>query len=141
MKIKFLTHCKAMFKHLISLVLILLAVVTVHAQGEWKWANYWTGNDDPLDSNNPYNYVVRTAFDDDGNVYVFGSFGGSARIQDQTLSTWIFDNVEVVASNTSGIILVKFDSLGNHLWSRVIKTPNKEKTVGLMIWLYEMEKL
>ena len=121
MKIKFLTHCKAMFKHLISLVLILLAVVTVHAQGEWKWANYWTGNDDPLDSNNPYNYVVRTAFDDDGNVYVFGSFGGSARIQDQTLSTWIFDNVEVVASNTSGIILVKFDSLGNHLWSRVIK--------------------
>jgi len=104
-----------------AILATLFFTLTASAQGEWKWANYWTGNDDPLDSNNPYNYVVRTAFDDDGNVYVFGSFGGSARIQDQTLSTWIFDNVEVVASNTSGIILVKFDSLGNHLWSRVIK--------------------
>ena len=104
----------------------LFIALTASAQGEWKWANYWTGNDDPTSSSNPYNYVVRTAFDDDGNVYVFGSFGGNARIYDQTSSTWISDNVEVATSNKKGIILMKFDSLGNHLWSRIVKTLKNE---------------
>ncbi|MBO7646483.1 MAG: T9SS type A sorting domain-containing protein [Bacteroidales bacterium] len=92
-----------------------------HSQGEWKWVNYWTGNDDPLNTSNPYNYVVRTAFDDDGNVYVFGSFGGNARVYDQTMSAWISDMVEVVAANTQGTVLMKFDSSGNFLWSRLVK--------------------
>lgn len=92
-----------------------------HSQDEWKWANYWTGNDDPLNTSHSYNYVVRTAFDDDGNVYVFGSFGGNARVYDQTMSTWISDMVEVVAANTQGTVLMKFDSSGNFLWSRLVK--------------------
>ena len=53
------------------LVAILAALFTfpnVSAQGEWKWANYWTGNDDPLSSSNPYNYVVRTAFPSSSNA-------------------------------------------------------------------------
>ena len=99
----------------------LFVTLTASAQGEWKWANYWTGNDDPLNSTNPYNYVVRTAFDDDENVYVFGSFGGSAQLYDQTMSTWICDNVAVATANTQGCILVKYDSAGNYLWSRTIK--------------------
>ena len=108
-------------KLFIALFATLFTVLTASAQGEWKWANYWTGNDDPLNSTNPYNYVVRTAFDDDGNVYVFGSFGGSAQLYDQTLSTWICDNVAVATANTQGCILVKYDSTGNYLWSRTIK--------------------
>ena len=38
----------------------LFITLSASAQGEWKWANYWTGNDDPLNSTNPYNYIVRT---------------------------------------------------------------------------------
>ena len=99
----------------------LFVTLTASAQGEWKWANYWTGNDDPLNSTNPYNYVVRTAFDDDGNVYVFGSFGGNATLYDQVGNTHFSNITSVVASNTQGTALVKFDSLGNYLWGRIIK--------------------
>ena len=71
-----------MKKHftLIFTLFLLLLQIPASAQGEWKWANYWTGNDDPMNGNNPFNYIVRTAFDDDGNIYVFGSFGGNASI-------------------------------------------------------------
>ena len=122
MKKNLLPNCKAIFEHLISLVPILLAAVTVHAQGEWKWANYWTGNDDPLNSNTPYNYIVRTAFDDDGNIYVFGSFGGDARIYDQNQSSYFCGQVSIIAANTPGTVLAKFDTTGNLLWEKVIKS-------------------
>ena len=29
-------------KRLISIILILLATLSASAQGEWKWAHYWT---------------------------------------------------------------------------------------------------
>ena len=103
-----------------------LAFLTASAQGEWKWANYWTGNDDPLNSTNPYNYIVRTAFDDDGNVYVFGSFGGNATLYDQIGDSHFSNNAMVVSANTQGIVLIKFDSLGNYLWSRIVKTLRNE---------------
>ena len=108
-------------KLLVALFATLFTFLTASAQGEWKWANYWTGNDDPLNSTNPYNYVVRTAFDDNGNVYVFGSFGGNATLYDQVGNTHFSNITSVVASNTQGTALVKFDSLGNYLWSRIIK--------------------
>ena len=112
----------------ISLVKVIMAVAFLatafpaSAQGEWKWANYWTGNDDPLNSTNPYNYVVRTAFDDDGNVYVFGSFGGNARIYDQNQSSYFCSQVSIIAANTPGTVLAKFDANGNLLWKKVIKS-------------------
>ena len=119
----------------------LFLTLSASAQGEWKWANYWTGNDDPLNSTNPYNYVVRTAFDDDGNVYVFGSFGGNARLYDQNMSTWISDNVAVATSTTQGIILTKFDSLGNYSWSRIIKTIKNESCRPYDMVLYDNQIL
>ena len=106
----------------ITIIAILIAVVlSASAQGEWKWANYWTGNDDPLNSYNAYNYVVSTAFDDDGNVYVYGCFGGNAKVYDQNTSEWLCDDVAVILANTKGCALMKFDSLGNLLWNRTIK--------------------
>ena len=105
-----------------TIILILIAaVLSASAQGEWKWANYWTGNDDPLNYGNWYNYVVRTAFDDDGNVYVYGCFGGNGRVYDQNMSDWFCDNVAVVLANTQGCALMKFDSSGSLLWTRTIK--------------------
>ena len=113
-----------MKKHftLIFTLFLLLLQIPASAQGEWKWANYWTGNDDPMSGNNPFNYIVRTAFDDDGNIYVFGSFGGNATLYDQNLSMHFSNNAMVVSANTQGIVLIKFDSLGNYLWSKAVKT-------------------
>ena len=102
----------------------LFLTLSASAQGEWKWANYWTGNDDPLNSTNPYNYVVRTAFDDDGNVYVFGSFGGNAMIYDQGQNSYLANHVSLISSTSPGTVLVKFDSTGNMLWHRFIKCTN-----------------
>ena len=106
----------------VALFATLFITLSASAQGEWKWANYWTGNDDPLNSTNPYNYVVRTAFDDDGNVYVFGSFGGNARIYDQNQSSYFCSQVSIIAANTPGTVLAKFDANGNLLWKKVIKS-------------------
>ena len=105
-----------------AILATLFITLTVSAQGEWKWANYWTGNDDPLNSNTPYNYIVRTAFDDDGNIYVFGSFGGDARIYDQNQSSYFCGQVSIIAANTPGTVLAKFDTTGNLLWEKVIKS-------------------
>ena len=56
----------------------LFITLTASAQGEWKWANYWSGSDEL--GNSLTNRFERTAFDDDGNIYVFGSFSGSATL-------------------------------------------------------------
>ena len=42
----------------VCFILLQSVSFSVHAQGNWLWANYWTGNDDPLSSTNAYNYVV-----------------------------------------------------------------------------------
>ena len=103
------------------ILIAIAAALTASAQGGWRWANYWTGNDDPLNYGNWYNYVVRTAFDYDGNVYVYGCFGGNGRVYTQDTSDWFCDDVAVVLANTKGCALMKFDSLGNLLWKRTIK--------------------
>ncbi len=108
-------------KRITIIAILIAAVLSASAQGEWKWANYWTGNDDPLNSYNPYNYVVSTAFDDAGNVYVYGCFGGNAKVYDQNTSEWLCDDVAVILANTKGCALMKFDSSGNLLWNRTIK--------------------
>ena len=109
-----------------ALCLILLQTVffSTSAQGEWKWANYWTGNDDPLNSNTPFNHVVRTAFDDDGNVYVFGSFGGNATMFDQNSNTHFANDVSIVSNSSPGNVLAKFNPQGNLLWYKSIKSTN-----------------
>ena len=45
MKINLLPPPNLAIKRLISIILILLATLTASAQGEWKWAHYWTGGD------------------------------------------------------------------------------------------------
>lgn len=109
-----------------ALCLILLQTVffSASAQGEWKWANYWTGNDDPLNSNIPANYVVRTAFDDNGNVYVFGSFGGNATMYDQNGNTHFANDVSIVSNSSLGNVLAKFNAQGDLLWYKSIKSTN-----------------
>jgi hypothetical protein len=60
----------------LALLATLFSLLTASAQGEWKWAHYWSGNDES--ASNYYNKIINTAFDDDGNIYVYGSMGGHA---------------------------------------------------------------
>ncbi len=46
----------------------LFVTLTASAQGEWKWAHYWTGGDGTLGSY--YNEITNTAFDEEGNAEV-----------------------------------------------------------------------
>ena len=105
----------------VCFILLQSVSFSVHAQGNWLWANYWTGNDDPLSSTNAYNYVVKTAFDEDGNIYAFGACGGSAQIADQNQNVYMLNIPSVLTANTMGSVLAKYDRNGNLLWHRLIK--------------------
>lgn len=62
------------FKLLMASFATLFSFLSASAQGEWKWANYWSGTGGT--SSDLYNNVTKTAFDEDGNIYVFGLIGG-----------------------------------------------------------------
>ncbi|MBP5662878.1 MAG: T9SS type A sorting domain-containing protein [Bacteroidales bacterium] len=109
------------FPFAVCLILLQTVFFDTYAQSEWQWANFWTGNDDPLSSTNAYNYVVKTAFDDEGNIYAFGSCGGTAQVVDQQTAVHLSNNPIVLTARTRGSVLVKFDRNGNLLWSRLIK--------------------
>ena len=106
----------------VCFILLQSVSFSVHAQGNWLWANYWTGNDDPLSSTNAYNYVVKTAFDEDGNIYAFGACGGTAQIAAQNQNVHMLNIPIVLTANTMGSVLAKYDRNGNLLWHRLIKS-------------------
>ena len=87
------------------------------AQGEWKWAHYWTGSGGDL--NNVFNNITNTAFDEDGNIYVYGTMGGNARLDGEILM--FSNNSDVITTSEHSIMLAKFDTLGTMLWYKVIK--------------------
>ena len=87
------------------------------AQGEWKWAHYWTGSGGDL--NNVFNNITNTAFDEDGNIYVYGTMGGNARLDGEMLM--FSNNSDVITTSEQSILLAKFDTLGTMQWYRVIK--------------------
>lgn len=106
-------------KHrIIPFLALALLYVTATAQGEWKWAHYWTGGDG-LSYGNFYNKITNTAFDEEGNIYVYGTMGGSAVFDGTSLQ--FTTNAEVLYRNDCAILLAKFDTLGNMLWYKVVK--------------------
>ncbi|MCQ2276027.1 MAG: T9SS type A sorting domain-containing protein [Bacteroidales bacterium] len=113
-----------MKKHftLIFTLFLLLLQIPASAQGEWKWANYWSGT-----GGEPgllYNYVSKTAFDEDGNVYIWGVMGGQPTFNG---STFLFiNNPQVYGLSRRTSLLTKFDSLGNMLWYKVVKSKERE---------------
>ena len=99
------------------LMTILFTLPTASAQGEWKWAHYWTGSGGDL--TNIFNNITNTAFDEEGNVYVYGTMGGNARLDGEMLT--FSDNSTVITTSEHSILLAKFDTLGTMLWYKVIK--------------------
>ena len=105
-----------LFFQILSMFVLLAAAMPAHSQGEWKWANYWSGTGAV---NQFYNRVIKTAFDDEGNIYVFGTIGGQPMLNGTPLM--FIDNTQVCYSNKQSILLTKFDTLGNLLWYKVVK--------------------
>lgn len=97
------------------------AALPAFPQGDWKWANYWTGKDGS--ASNFYNEIINTAFDDDGNIYVYGSMGGQAVFNGELLH--FVNNVQVLSYDERAILLTKFDTLGNMLWYKVVKSSSE----------------
>ena len=87
------------------------------AQGEWKWAHYWTGSGGNY--NDIFNNVTNTAFDEEGNIYVYGTMGGNVRLDGEMLM--FSNNSDVITTSEQSILLAKFDTLGTMQWYRVIK--------------------
>ena len=108
-----------------------LAFPSASAQGEWKWANYWSGNGGDL--TNIFNNITNTAFDEEGNVYVYGTMGGSPVLNGELLP--FTGPIEVTATNAPGIILAKFDTLGNMLWFKLVKCSNNGGMVSEPHWM------
>ena len=96
----------------------LFTFLTASAQGEWKWANYWSGTGGT--SSDLYNNVTKTAFDEDGNIYVFGLIGGQPTYNGSPLM--FINNPQVYGSDKRSSLLAKFDTLGNMLWYKVVKS-------------------
>lgn len=70
-----------MKKHLplfVALFATLFTFLAASAQGEWKWAHYWTGNGGNYSE--IFNNVTNTAFDEEGNIYVYGTMGGNVSL-------------------------------------------------------------
>ena len=95
----------------------LFSTLTASAQGEWKWAHYWTGGGGNL--NEVFNKITNTAFDEEGNIYVYGTMGGNARLDGEMLM--FSSNSDVITTSEHSILLAKFDTSGTMLWYKVIK--------------------
>ena len=108
---------KKHFTLIFTLFLILLQI-SASAQGEWKWAHYWSGGDGSY--GDYFNNITNTAFDEEGNIYVYGTMGGNPTIDGMTFQ--FINNGEVLSYNEKAIMLAKFDTLGNMLWHKVVKS-------------------
>ena len=117
-------------KHrIIPFLALALLYVTATAQGEWKWAHYWTGQD----GNSPgdyYNKIINTAFDDEGNIYVYGTMGGSAAFDGNTFA--FSSDAEVLNGHMRPSLLAKFDTTGNMQWYKVVKCSHSE---AVPLWM------
>ncbi len=106
----------------VAMLATLFLTLSASAQGEWKWAHYWSGN-----GNNIFNKVINTAFDEEGNIYVYGT-AGSSPVMDGTPFQFI-NNPQVLGQNSRSVLLTKYDTLGNLLWYKVIKSSSDNGTL------------
>ena len=103
----------------IAILVALFTILGASAQGEWKWAHCWSGSNGINPGQDYYNYINVTAFDDEGNLYVYGTMGGTAAIDNELLA--FSEDSRVLLTNNLAILLAKFDTLGNLLWYKVVK--------------------
>ena len=111
-------------KKITTIAILIAAVLSASAQGEWKWAHcIGGGNGSGTSLADYYNKINTTAFDSDGNLYVYGMMGGTAKLDGALLD--FSENTNVLLTNNPSILLAKFDTLGNMLWYKVVKQSNE----------------
>ena len=105
-------------KKFIALLIVFFTFSTASAQGEWKWANYWSGEGGF--SYQYYNRIIKTAFDEDGYIYVFGQIGGCPTFNGMPIQ--FTNHPQAFNSDKRASMLAKFDALGNMLWYKMVKS-------------------
>lgn len=96
------------------------------AQGEWQWAKSYSGFDGI--GNTANNEILCSDFDSEGNIYIFGKFGGNATIDGEG----IFPNTLITLMGASyepdraGIVLAKFSPQGTLMWKKMIRCGNED---------------
>ena len=98
-----------------AILATLFTIQTASAQGDWSGSG---GS-----SNSYYNRIVQTAFDEAGNIYVFGEIGGQPTFNGQTLQFTSHPYAFNIGKRSS--MLAKFDSLGNMLWYKMVKSSDQ----------------
>lgn len=112
--------------HFLSFIFFLFILSSVHAQGEWVWAKSYSGYDAYGGTAN--NEIICSDFDREGNIYIFGKFGGSADIDGEE----IFPDslISLMGSpfqyDRTGIVLAKFSPQGNLIWKKVIRRGDQD---------------
>jgi hypothetical protein len=94
---------------------LLFATISFSSAQDWQWAKGFGGSNDPNSSgtidfynNQPHNIVL----DDQGNSYLFGTYGGGTQINGEGLPSFTDYNC--------GTFVAKFDCSGNIVWHKPI---------------------
>lgn len=92
-----------------TLLLIFIISTSSHAQS-WQFAKSFggQGGSDPSNNNMPNNLVL----DDNGNAYVYGTYGAGTQFNDSTLKFFI--------DGTRGSFIAKFDCAGDVEWFKAV---------------------
>ena len=87
--------------------------------GEWLWAKAYSGHGNQYHDALRSNSIVKSAFDEAGNVYILGTYMIGAKIDgEDILSIPTGDQIN------PGQVIAKFDIAGNLVWKKVIKFAN-----------------
>lgn len=105
-------------KPLILLLLSLICSINLQAQG-FEWAKSYSGQDGSQ-SGELFNRIYKSAFDNQGNIYIAGTMGENAILDTTHLSQGFMEN-------QAAMILAKFDPQGNLLWHKSIKNSQRNR--------------
>ena len=122
-----------LFQLLLAFLIASFSFLTAYPQGEWKWAHAWTGSGGNPTYNQIFNNITNTAFDEEGNIYVYGSIGGSPELDGQHFLTDVPAEVQNPANKS--ILLAKFDTTGNMLWHKIVKCSGYDNVECVPGWM------